>query len=179
MPIGRSERRQRDVIAYPSQCSGACTVHRLPTGPSKSRQPKRQPLKYGLVFVAVVLWVASNSANAQQVGDLAEIVVTATKRETIVQETPLSISVVGTDALQTTHADNFSDIEGMVPGLTATDLGPGNKRYALRGLQSPGEPEVALYYDEIPISGLPGGSLHPRIHFRKGYPPALAVPRFC
>jgi iron complex outermembrane receptor protein len=43
--------------------------------------------------------------------------------------------------------------------LSYSDSGPGQKRYALRGLQSAGEPEVALYYDEIPISGLPGGSL--------------------
>src|ERR1700727_1356259 len=105
--MGRSERRQSDVIAYPSQCSGACTLHRPPTGPSKGQQLKRKPLKCGLMFVAIVLWVASNSANAQQAGDLAEIVVTATKRETLAQETPLSISVVGKDELQTTHADNF------------------------------------------------------------------------
>jgi iron complex outermembrane receptor protein len=157
--MGRSERRQSDVIAFLSKYSGACTLHRLPTGPSRSQQSRLKPLKCGLLFLAVAMWVASNSANAQQAGDIAEIVVTATKRETLAQETPLSMSVVGQDALQTTHADSFSDIESLVPGLTATDLGPGNKRYALRGLQSPGEPEVALYYDEIPISGLPGGSL--------------------
>src|ERR1700761_7088951 len=89
----------------------------------------------------------------------AEVVVTATKRETPLQDTPESIAVIGSDTLQSTHADNFTDFSKLAPGLTATDLGPGNKRYALRGLQSPGEPEVALYYDEIPISGLPGGSL--------------------
>lgn len=89
----------------------------------------------------------------------AEVVVTATKRETTLQDTPESITVVGSDALKTTGADDFADFSKLVPGLTATDLGPGNKRYALRGLQSPGEPEVALYYDEVPVNGLPGGSL--------------------
>ena len=159
MPMGRSDRRQSGVTAFPSKYSGACTLDRMPTRPSTGQRRKLKPLKCGLLSVAVALLVLSNSANSQQAGDIAEIVVTATKRATIAQETPLSISVVGQDALQTTHADSFSDIESLVPGLTATDLGPGNKRYALRGLQSPGEPEVALYYDEIPISGLPGGSL--------------------
>lgn len=93
------------------------------------------------------------------VGERAEVVVTATKRETRVQDTALSMTVVGQSALQTSGADDFADFALLVPGLTAIDSGPGNKRYALRGLQSPGEPEVALYYDEVPISGLPGGSL--------------------
>src|SRR5277367_2199879 len=90
---------------------------------------------------------------------MPEVIVTATKRETVAQDTPLSMTVLGADALKTTHADNFTEFASLVPGLTATDVGPGQKRYALRGLQSTGEPEVALYYDEIPISGLPGASL--------------------
>jgi iron complex outermembrane recepter protein len=99
------------------------------------------------------------AAHAEDTDGLQEIVVTATRRETPLQDTPLSITVVGSDALRITGADDFADFAKLVPGLTATDLGPGNKRYALRGLQSPGEPEVALYYDEIPVNGLPGGSL--------------------
>ena len=90
---------------------------------------------------------------------LDEVVVTATKRETKLLETPISMTVLGADVLQAVDADDFADYERLVPGLTAIDSGPGQKRYALRGLQSAGEPEVALYYDEIPISGLPGASL--------------------
>src|SRR3984885_5396091 len=89
----------------------------------------------------------------------AEVVVTATKRETALLDTPISMTVLGSDVLQAVNADDFADYERLVPGLTAIDSGPGEKRYALRGLQSAGEPEVALYYDEIPISGLPGSSL--------------------
>jgi iron complex outermembrane recepter protein len=89
----------------------------------------------------------------------AEVVVTATKRETALLDTPISMTVLGSDVLQAVNADDFADYERLVPGLTAIDSGPGEKRYALRGLQSAGEPEVALYYDEIPISGLPGSAL--------------------
>jgi iron complex outermembrane recepter protein len=112
-----------------------------------------------LASIAVGLLITSHALGAESASDIPEVIVTATRRETIAQDTPISMTVLGADALQTTHADNFSEIASLVPGLTATDVGPGQKRYALRGLQSPGEPEVALYYDEIPISGLPGGSL--------------------
>ena len=90
---------------------------------------------------------------------LQEIIVTATKHETKLLETPISMTVIGGEELKDINADAFADYSRLVPGLTAIDSGPGQKRYALRGLQSAGEPEVALYYDEIPISGLPGASL--------------------
>ena len=91
--------------------------------------------------------------------DLQEIVVTATRRQTRLLETPISMTVIGGPTLRAVNADSFADFAHLVPGLTSIDSGPGQKRYALRGLQSAGEPEVALYYDEIPISGLPGPSL--------------------
>jgi iron complex outermembrane receptor protein len=98
-------------------------------------------------------------ADEADVDSLQQVIVTATKRETPLYETPISLTVIGTDALHVGHVDDFAGYARLVPGLTAIDSGPGEKRYALRGLQAPGEPEVALYYDEIPISGLPGPSL--------------------
>lgn len=109
--------------------------------------------------LVLTLSIGYGAVYAQDAEELQQVVVTATKRETTVQDTPLSITALGSDTLRAAGADDFADFAKLVPGLTATDLGPGNKRYALRGLQSPGEPEVALYYDEIPVSGLPGGSL--------------------
>src|SRR5688500_17743276 len=90
---------------------------------------------------------------------LHEVVVTASRRQTKLLETPISITALGEQTLRSVQADSSSDFANLVPGLTSIDVGPGQKRYALRGLQSAGEPEVALYYDEIPISGLPGASL--------------------
>jgi iron complex outermembrane receptor protein len=110
-------------------------------------------------LILLVLCCAEASADDSGADPLQEVVVTATKRETKLSDTPISITVLGSDVLRTTNADSFSDYARLVPGLTALDSGPGERRYALRGLQSAGEPEVALYYDEIPISGLPGGSL--------------------
>jgi len=98
-------------------------------------------------------------AAATDDADLQEIVVTATRRQTKLLETPISMTALAEPTLRAANVDSFADFASLVPGLTSIDVGPGQKRYALRGLQSAGEPEVALYYDEIPISGLPGPSL--------------------
>lgn len=114
-------------------------------------------------LLLLALIAASTSLPAAETsGDsdlLEEVVVTATRRPTLLRETPVSITALTADRLRAVNADAFADFATLVPGLTAIDVGPGQKRYALRGLQSAGEPEVALYYDEIPISGLPGASL--------------------
>jgi iron complex outermembrane receptor protein len=116
-------------------------------------------IRFALAIVSLGFLGPPRPSAAQQAEQLSEVIVTATKRESVAQDTPMSIAVIGPDVLSSNHIDDFADFAFLVPGLTDTDVGPGNKRYALRGLQSPGEPEVALYYDEIPISGLPGGSL--------------------
>src|SRR6202034_2741971 len=88
--------------------------------------------------------VSHTALLGQPTDELAEVVVTATKRESLAQDTPISMTVVSSDGLGTSHVDDFAELAFLVPGLTDTDTGPGTKRYALRGLQSPGEPEVAL-----------------------------------
>jgi iron complex outermembrane recepter protein len=112
----------------------------------------------------LALWSLSGIAAGTESTDfpaasLQEILVSATKRDTLILETPISMTVIGSDVLDTANVDAAADFVRMVPGLTAIDSGPGQKRYALRGLQSAGGPEVALYYDDIPISGLPGSTL--------------------
>src|SRR5271163_3997678 len=127
---------------------------------------RRQPAALAILQVATgvcALLVAEASAGAES-GDanetpLEEVVVTATKRESKLLETPISMTVIGQEILKNANVDDVAGFERLVPGLTAIDSGPGQKRYALRGLQSAGGPGVALYYDDIPISGLPGGSL--------------------
>ncbi|MET3722479.1 TonB-dependent receptor [Sphingomonas trueperi] len=60
---------------------------------------------------------APAAENAQPEG-LADIVVTATKRETNLQKTPISISVLSTEALQDRHVQSlFNLADGTVPSL--------------------------------------------------------------
>ncbi|MDX3885322.1 MAG: TonB-dependent receptor [Sphingomonas sp.] len=60
---------------------------------------------------------APESASPES-GGLSEIVVTATKRETNLQKTPISISVMDSKALTERHAQSLLDLgDGAIPGL--------------------------------------------------------------
>jgi iron complex outermembrane receptor protein len=60
---------------------------------------------------------AAKTASQEQAG-LAEIVVTATKRETNLQKTPIAISVANTQALTDRHASSLLDLgDGSIPSL--------------------------------------------------------------
>jgi outer membrane receptor protein involved in Fe transport len=113
----------------------------------------------GIALVLLVCVPVAALADEEDSAPLQEVVVTATKRPTKLLDTPISMTVLTSGTLEAVNADSFGDVIRLIPGLSAIDSGLGQKRYALRGLQSPGEPEVALYYDEIPIQGLPGNSL--------------------
>lgn len=84
-----------------------------------------------------------------------DIVVTARKRgEELLQDIPASISAIGGAELARQGASSFESFAYRVPGLTFTDQGPGLKRYTLRGIQSAGQEQVAVYYDEVPVPGI-------------------------
>ncbi|HEX8239611.1 MAG TPA: TonB-dependent receptor [Allosphingosinicella sp.] len=61
---------------------------------------------------------AAEEADAPSDEGLEEIVVTATKRETNLQRTPIAISVLGSEALAERHVQSLGDLaDGSIPGL--------------------------------------------------------------
>jgi len=90
--------------------------------------------------------------------DMTEIVVTALRRDTPLQQTPLSVSAVSADALSQTGAVDFIDFAASVPGFTILDDGPGQRRPIIRGIEGAGEATVGIYYDEFPITSTPGAT---------------------
>lgn len=89
---------------------------------------------------------------------LHEIVVTALRRNTNLQTTPVSVAVLSGDNLVQTGAVDFIDFASSVPGFTVRDEGPGERRPIIRGIEGAGEGEVGIYYDEFPITGPPGAT---------------------
>lgn len=97
---------------------------------------------------------------------LEEVVVTATKRgEQRLQDIPMSLQALGSDALQKTMSDGLRDVIAKVPSLSAIDNGLGQSRLIIRGVNSGTEefPEttastVGLYFDESPIAA---GGMNP------------------
>jgi iron complex outermembrane receptor protein len=89
-----------------------------------------------------------------------EIVVTAQKRTTTLQDVPFSIAAMTSQDIKESGATNLVEIARNVPGLYITDLGPGQSQVAIRGISAgqvvrdqPGVKEsVGIYLDESPIS---------------------------
>jgi iron complex outermembrane recepter protein len=88
--------------------------------------------------------------------DMAEVVVTALKRSTKLQDTPLAISAVTGDSLEKAGNTDFTQLTRTAPGLRIIDSGPGQRRVLIRGIQASGEPTVGVYYDESPVAGSVG-----------------------
>jgi iron complex outermembrane receptor protein len=87
-------------------------------------------------------------------GGLDEIVVTANKLNAQrVLDIPVSIQAISGDSLQAQGVSGIMDIAGQIPGLSIQDLGPGDKKYVIRGINSTGDATTGVYYGEAVISG--------------------------
>jgi iron complex outermembrane recepter protein len=84
----------------------------------------------------------------------AEVVITATKRTSTVQDTPVSISAVSGDNLQTRGISDVSTLVQATPGVSLKSEGPGQTEIEMRGMTSSGgnSPTVGFYLDDIPLS---------------------------
>ena len=79
-------------------------------------------------------------------GGLDEVVVTANKLNTQrVLDIPTSIQAISGDALKLAGDSQFMDIAGDIPGLSVQDLGPGDKKYVIRGINSTGDSTLKVH----------------------------------
>ena len=85
---------------------------------------------------------------------LQEIVVTATKRESNIEKTPMSISAVTGDQLLAQGLSNIEDVALQTPGVGLMSAGPGRTTFTMRGMAPTGgaTPTVGYYIDDAPIS---------------------------
>jgi outer membrane receptor protein involved in Fe transport len=86
-------------------------------------------------------------------GDLQEIVVTATKRDEALQNVPIAITALTSEALQNLGAVNFEDFARTVPGVDFANLGAGQNRVTIRGISTfSGVSVIGIYLDDSPIA---------------------------
>ncbi|RZV49543.1 MAG: TonB-dependent receptor [Sphingomonadaceae bacterium] len=89
-----------------------------------------------------------------------EIIVTATKRASTLQDVPFSIDAKTTEDIEKQNATTVEDLARSVAGLTIQNLGPGQSQVSVRGVSAgqivrdqPGVKEqVGIYLDESVIS---------------------------
>ena len=88
------------------------------------------------------------------------IIVTATKRDSTIQDVPFSINAQTQEDIQKSGATNLEDISRNVAGLSVQNLGPGQSQVSVRGVSAgqvvrdqPGVKEqVGVYLDESVVS---------------------------
>ena len=85
---------------------------------------------------------------------LQEIVVTAEKRASTVQDTPISMTALSGDLMRAQGIASLSDVIQAVPGISVRTAGPGQTELEMRGLSSSGgaAPTVGFYLDDYPLS---------------------------
>jgi outer membrane receptor protein involved in Fe transport len=106
------------------------------------------------IMTGMPVFAASPTAPSDDTNTLGEVVVTANKlNSTVVLETPASIQAISGQDLQKQGVAGFMDIAAQIPGLSVQDLGPGDRKYVIRGINSTGDSTTGVYYDEAVISG--------------------------
>ncbi len=128
-------------------------------------------LRYSALYIAMAAVLASGAVHAtgqeadsaskdaraaSKVKTLASVQVTATKRETPLQKTPVAISAVSGDTLDKERVMTVQDITKLVPGLQGTSEGDhGVVTLTLRGIGNDSakteyaDPEVATFVDGV------------------------------
>jgi iron complex outermembrane recepter protein len=86
-----------------------------------------------------------------------DIVVTATRRDTKLQETPLSITAVTGAALTNAGVTTSAGLSKVAPNLIIRSNSTGvGSRLIVRNIYAVGEPIVGLYYDDSPVVSTTG-----------------------
>ncbi|MBO6558353.1 MAG: TonB-dependent receptor [Pseudomonadales bacterium] len=110
---------------------------------------------------ATTLFLTAALCSAVQAEEtIEEVVVTATKRASTIQEVPFSINAQSQEDIQRSGATNIEELSRNVAGLIVQNLGPGQSQVAIRGVSAgqiirdqPGVKEqVGVYLDESVIS---------------------------
>jgi iron complex outermembrane receptor protein len=104
---------------------------------------------------------AEGNSAASAPEELAEVIVTAERREESLSRTPVSVSVLSGDALSQQAIVTESDLQTKIPGLgVKASSGSNQLNYVIRGQSldsfSGVRPGVLPYFDEIQVAG--GGS---------------------
>ena len=95
------------------------------------------------------------AAQAEIKGDqLEEVIVTATKRESTVETTPISITAITGQELQDRGITDLESVVQTVPGVSMRTSGGGQTELEMRGMTSSGgnSSTVGFYLDDTPLT---------------------------
>lgn len=93
---------------------------------------------------------------------LDSVIVTALKRSTLIQKTPISMTVVTGEQLSRLGVVDLERASPLLPGLKLVSTAFG-RRLVLRGVYGAGEATTGLYYDETSMTGPVGTTADPGV----------------
>src|SRR5882724_11143183 len=99
------------------------------------------------------------STDEDAVSELTEIVVTATRRPTLLEHTPIAITVFSGSEIDRQHVQDFSNIAVIAPSLVFTALSRQESYPSIRGTtvgnDAPGSDlGVSVFIDDVPTTGV-------------------------
>lgn len=120
---------------------------------------RTKTLAHGVLAFGLVAPALSFAASDETI--IEQIIVTAQKRATALQDVPFSVAAASEQQIRDSGSTNIVDLARNFAGLTITDLGPGQSQVAIRGI-SAGQvvrdlvggvkESVGVYLDESAIS---------------------------
>lgn len=109
---------------------------------------------------------ASPATADEQSDQIADIVVTATRREERLQDVPIAVTAFGEDAIQALSAQTVGELAGFAPNLSRTSgpTGGNDAFFFIRGIgqldsNPANDPGVGVYIDGVYLGRLQGASL--------------------
>jgi iron complex outermembrane recepter protein len=106
------------------------------------------------VAVAADATADANANASTDTDSLQEVTITATKRNTTVQDTPISVTAISAQDIADRGVVDFDSLAQSVPGISMRTSGAGQTEFEMRGLQSSGgsSSTVGFYLGESPLS---------------------------
>ncbi len=121
---------------------------------TSSRIAQAFAIAMGLALAGSAHAQAQAQESAASGDQLQEIVITATKRDSTVQTTPISVTAISGADIVNKGLTDFNSLAQTVPGISMRTAGPGQTEFEMRGLSSAGgnTSVVGFYLDETALS---------------------------
>jgi iron complex outermembrane recepter protein len=108
------------------------------------------------MFPSIVM--ANAAADSVSPGVLEEVTVTAQKRDTMLEDTPIAVSAFTPDFIDRNRIQNLDDVALRTPSLTFVQLNKGEAYLSIRGtlVNTPGagwDDSVTTFIDDVPMTG--------------------------
>lgn len=97
----------------------------------------------------------AGAADADDGGGIEEVIVTAQRREQDLQQVPVAVTALTSEALERAQVESLQDYAALVPNFKATNYGqPGESDVSIRGVTNIGgqSSSIAVYNDEFGVN---------------------------